>query len=46
MPYIFLAILICSQMHGSERATPDLLLYDILVYPMDGSTIVLTSEVF
>ena len=43
--HIFVAMLIDRKMHGAKGAPSNLLLYDILVDPMDRSTIVLTISV-
>lgn len=44
--YIFFAVLVFGDVHGSKGTAPDLLFDDILIDAMFRATIVLTSYIF
>lgn len=45
MPHIFLAVLINSQMHGPKRAPSNLLLDDILIDAVHGSSVIFAIRI-
>lgn len=45
MSYIFVPMLVDSKMHGSERASPNLLFNDVLIDTVHSSSIVLAVGV-
>lgn len=45
-PYIFLSMLINGQVDSTERATADLLLDLVLIYPMHSSAVIFTVRIF